>query len=167
MTAVGRAGVQRASLRLGSSRLVWAILVVLLGVGLAIGSGLGSGNGKPTRAQRIAHLDSIIGCPSCTDLSVGDSSAATAVAIRHFVAARVDAGASDKAIETGVEAGYGASILLVPPRSGLGSLVWILPLVAVLLGSLGLIFVLSRRRRGPRAASSEADRALVEDALRR
>jgi cytochrome c-type biogenesis protein CcmH len=162
---VSPSGARRPSIRLASSRLVWVILAVLLGVGLAIGSGLGSGNGKPTRAQRIAHLDAIIGCPSCADLSVGESSASSAVAIRNLVAAQVDAGASDRVVERSVEAGYGASILLVPPRSGLGSLVWILPLVAVLLGSLGLILVLSRRRRGPREASSQADRALVEEAL--
>ncbi|MGH9129523.1 MAG: cytochrome c-type biogenesis protein [Acidimicrobiales bacterium] len=154
--------------RVGSSRLGWLALAVVLGVGLAIGSGLaGAGGGKPTPAQRIAHLESVIGCPSCADLSVAESNAGTAVAIRQFVVAQVHAGASDAAVEAAVEAGYGASIVLSPPTSGPGSLVWILPVVAVILASGGLVFVFRRRRGVPTAALSDDDRMLVEEALRR
>lgn len=148
-----------------SSPLAWAALAVVIAVGLALGSGLGSGSGKPTDAQRITKLDSIIGCPSCTDLSVAESSAATAVAIRDFVAAQVDAGASNKAIEDAVEAGYGASIVLSPSTSGPVSLVWILPLVGVFLAIAGLVVVFLRRRRLPGDEPSDADRALVDQAL--
>lgn len=150
--------------RVGSSRLVWAALAVVVIVALVLGSGLGAGSGRPDAAQRIAQLDSVIGCPSCADLSVAESSAGTAVAIRQFVATQVHAGASSRAIEAAVEAGYGASIVLSPPTSGPDVLVWVLPLVAVLagLGGLAVMFV---RRRGPSAELSEADRALVDEAL--
>ena len=153
--------------RVASSRLVWVALAVLAAIGLALGSGLGSGASQPSRAERIAHLEAIIGCPSCTDLSVAESSAATAVAIRDYVVAQVHAGASDRAIEAAVEAGYGASIVLSPAKSGVDALVWILPLIAVLGGIVGLTVLFRRRHRTPADAPSEADRQLVEDALSR
>lgn len=162
--AVAPGSKRRLSVRLGSSRVAWAVLAVALAVGLAIGSGLGSGSGAPTAAQRIAHLDNVIGCPSCTDLSVAESSAGTAVAIRSFVAAQVSTGASDQAIENAVEAGYGASIGLSPPTSGTDGLVWILPLVGGALAILGLVVVFVRRRL-PDTEPSDADRALVDRAL--
>lgn len=152
--------------RLGSSRLAWVCLAVLVAVGLALGGGVASGSGRPSASQRIAHLDSIIGCPACTDLSVAESDAGTAVAIRQFVAAQVRAGASDRVIEDAVEAGYGASIVLSPPTSGPDALVWVLPLVAVTLGLGGLAAMFARRRSGP-VEVSEADRALVDEALHR
>lgn len=155
---------RRGLSRLGSSRLAWAALAVVVIVALALGSGLGAGSPRPSAARRIAQLDSVIGCPSCTDLSVAESSAGTAVAIRQFVATQVHAGASDRAIEAAVEAGYGASIVLSPPTSGPDVLVWVLPLVAVLLGFGGLA-VMFARRRGPGTEVSEADRALVDEAL--
>ncbi|MGH9069706.1 MAG: cytochrome c-type biogenesis protein [Acidimicrobiales bacterium] len=153
--------------RLGASRLAWAVLAVALALGLALGSGLGSGSGSPTAAQRITQLDNSIGCPTCADLSVAESSASTAVAIRDFVASQVHAGASSKAIEDAVEAGYGASIVLSPPTSGPVSLVWILPLVGVLLAIVGLVVVFLRRRRVSGTGPSDADRALVDRALGR
>ncbi|MGH9074043.1 MAG: cytochrome c-type biogenesis protein, partial [Acidimicrobiales bacterium] len=105
--------------------LSWAVLAVLLAVGLTLGSGALAGAGPRTPAQRIAALDQVIGCPSCADLSVAESNAASAVAIRQFVAAQVRAGRSDRAVERAVEASYGPAILLAPPSSGPGALVWV------------------------------------------
>jgi cytochrome c-type biogenesis protein CcmH/NrfF len=52
------------------------------------------------------------------------------------------AGDSNAQIEQSFVARYGSSILLVPPSSGLGALVWALPLVGVIvaLGALGALF---------------------------
>ncbi|MDE3107993.1 MAG: cytochrome c-type biogenesis protein CcmH [Acidobacteriota bacterium] len=87
-----------------------------------------------TRAARVAHLESLVKCPSCEDLSVAQSNATAAVAVRHEIEAKVRAGESDTAILTSLESTYGRAILLSPSTSGLGALLWIGPvLVGVLL----------------------------------
>ena len=59
---------------------------------------------------------------------------------------------------------YGESILLKPPSSGLGLLVWVLPVVAVALAIVGLGFAFVRWRREPRLQATDADEALVQGA---
>jgi len=114
-----------------------AALVVVFGVAL-----LASPN-QSSAASRVAHLESLVKCPSCEDLSVAQSNATTAVAVRHEIVADVAAGKSDNQILTSIEAAYGTSILLSPPTSGLGVLLWIVPLGVV----LALIVVGLRLRR--------------------
>ena len=80
-----------------ASRLAWAVLALVVAAALAIGSvhpGVTSVDG------RIAYLDSVIKCPSCDDLSIAQSNASTAVALRTVVAADVHAGESNAQIET-------------------------------------------------------------------
>jgi cytochrome c-type biogenesis protein CcmH len=86
---------------------------------------------QSSAATRIAHLESLVKCPSCEDLSVAQSNATTAVAVRHEIAADVAAGKSDDQILTSIEDAYGPSILLSPPTSGLGVLLWVVPLAVV------------------------------------
>lgn len=118
-----------------------ALLLVVLAVALAIGSGIGSSS-RPTPAQRVAALEADLRCPSCEDLSVAQSTTSSALAVRKEVGQLVAAGASDQQIDQRLVAQYGTSILLRPPTSGLGALVWILPAVAgaVALGALGTLF---------------------------
>ena len=59
-----------------------ALPLVVLGVALLIGSGLFDGT-PATGAQRAAAIEANVRCPSCTDLSVAQSNATTAIAVRH------------------------------------------------------------------------------------
>lgn len=126
-----------------------ALLLAVLGVALAIGSGVGAG-GRQSEAQRAAQLESEIRCPSCEDLSVAQSSASAAVAVRHEIARLVAKGETDQQIEARLVAQYGPTILLRPPASGLTSLVWYLPAAAgaAAFAVLGALFV--RRSRALR-----------------
>ncbi len=97
-------------------------------------------------AARSAHLESLVRCPSCEDLSVAQSNATAAIAVRHEIERKVRAGESDTAILTSLEATYGTSILLSPSTAGLGAILWLGPVL------VGLLLVASgarlwRRRR--------------------
>jgi cytochrome c-type biogenesis protein CcmH len=130
-------------------------LVVIAAVALGIGSGVGRSS-PPTLGARAASLEAKIKCPSCEDISVAQSDASSAIEARHQITAMLARGATDAQIERSFVARYGQSILLVPPSSGLGALVWLIPLVAAVLalGALGVLFwrrqrALTRLRAGP------------------
>jgi cytochrome c-type biogenesis protein CcmH len=131
-----------------ASRTAWALLVLTAGAALAVGSVHGGPHGA---SARIANLDSIIKCPSCEDLSIAQSQASTAVALRAFVAAGVEAGESDTQIEDAVVARYGPGILLQPKEA----LVWVLPAAGIGVAALLLGAALWRRRRGQGAAPDQ------------
>jgi cytochrome c-type biogenesis protein CcmH len=100
----------------------------------------------PSSVTRIAHLETLVRCPACDDLSVAVSNATSALAVRHEISADVHRGESDNKILTSLEAAYGPSILLSPPTSGLGALLWVVPVAGlVLVVVIGLR--LARRRR--------------------
>ena len=141
--------------------LVWVALALVLAGALAFSVR----RGPETAAQRAAALDRIIKCPSCDGISVADSSAATAAAVRQDVALRVRQGQSDAEIEQSLVDRYGPSILLRPPTTGVTAIVWVVPLLAAVggVGGLGLFFWRHRRPTG--ATVTTQDRALVERAL--
>jgi cytochrome c-type biogenesis protein CcmH len=119
---------------------LWAgALVVVLALILA------TAPSSPSDQSRIAHLESLVKCPSCENLSVAQSNATSAVAVRNEITQRVHAGASDNAILTSLESTYGTSVLLSPSTSGLGALLWLAPVLALLALAFS-IWRLSRRR---------------------
>ncbi|MGH9082442.1 MAG: cytochrome c-type biogenesis protein CcmH [Acidimicrobiales bacterium] len=130
------------------------LLLVVLAVALAFGSGLGS-PGHRSAAARAATIDRQVRCPSCADLSVAESSASAAIAVRHEVARLVRAGRTDQQVEQRLVAQYGPSILLRPPTSGLTAVVWVLPAIggAVAAGAVGSL--LWRRARQLRRLREE------------
>jgi len=155
--------VSATSLRRYRGWLLWAALVVVVTVALAVGSS--GGGARPTAAQRANAIDALVLCPSCSGVSVLDSSAATAVAIRQAVAARVRAGQSAVQIDAFLVSRYGPGILLRPPVRGGTAWVWLLPPVALVVAVAGLVSVLWRRRHRSTAPVSAEDRALVGRAL--
>jgi cytochrome c-type biogenesis protein CcmH len=99
-----------------------------------------------TSTARIAHLETLVRCPACHDLSVAESNQTSAIAVRNEIAAKVKSGESDNEILTSLETVYGTSILLSPPTSGLGVLLWVVPIAGLVL-LVGSSIRLARRRR--------------------
>jgi cytochrome c-type biogenesis protein CcmH len=111
---------------------------------------LGFGSVHPAQASsadRIAHLDSVIKCPSCVDLSIAQSDAPIAVGLRAEVASWVQQGLSDSRIEQLVVARFGEQVLLVPSGSGVDLALWAVPASVIGVAGLMLIGYLWRRRR--------------------
>jgi len=114
--------------RILKSFTLWGVAVVLVATAAIL-----LRPSTASEASRIAHLETLVRCPSCDDLSVAVSNETSAIAVRHEITQKVHEGQSDNQILTSLEAAYGTSILLSPPTSGLGVLLWIVPLVGVLL----------------------------------
>jgi cytochrome c-type biogenesis protein CcmH len=141
-TTTARTGTAR---RRTWSRVSLIGVVIVIAVSLVIGSGIGR-SAPPTAAARASALDRIIRCPVCDDISVADSQASQAVAIRRNISTMVDQGKSDAQIEQALVDRWGPSILLSPPKSGWTALVWVLPLVAVVVALAGLGVFFWRRQ---------------------
>jgi cytochrome c-type biogenesis protein CcmH len=139
-------------------------LVAVVVVALVVG-GAGRTSGPRTAAGRAQAIAEDLRCPVCQGLSVADSHAPTAKAIHDDIRRQVDAGESDAAIKARFVNSYGEWVLLRPETSGAGAVVWILPLIALLLGVGGLALAFRRWRRQPALAATDEDRALVEAAL--
>jgi len=137
----------------------WAVLAIVVAVVLVIVAWPG---GRESRAARAHDLAAELKCQECQGLSVADSSAPTSVAIRADIKRRIARGESDAEIRQAYVDRYGEQILLSPEGSGLGLIVWVLPVVVVALGAAGLWFALSRSRREPRLHPTAADEALVD-----
>lgn len=147
-------------------RLLPAVALVSVVIAALVIGGAGRGGGRSAGARTQAIAEDLR-CPVCQGLSVGDSHSPTAEAMKEDIRRRVDAGESDSAIRQSYVDRYGEWILLRPETSGVGALVWVLPVSALLLGIGGLAFAFRRWRRQPTLSASDEDRALVEAALAR
>ena len=123
---------------------LWARVLLplaVLGIALLIGSGAFDSSSE-TVAQRAAGIEANVRCPSCTDLSVAQSNATTAIAVRHQIETMVAGGSSTADIDQTLVSEYGQTILLVPPDAGGLAVIWIIPLVlgAVTVLAVGVLF---------------------------
>jgi len=125
---------------------LWIVLGVVLVLALLVGSGVLTSS-PPTPAQRAASIESVVRCPTCEDLSVAESTAPTAVAVRTAIGQLIAEGRTDQQVEAYLVARYGSSIVLSPPARGWSLLVWLLPLVGGVMATTVLVVVLVRRRR--------------------
>jgi cytochrome c-type biogenesis protein CcmH len=125
--------------RRGASYALMALAVV---VALTVGT-LDRGEAR-TAEERVQDIAGTIRCPACSGQSVASSDASSAQAIRREIAERVDAGEGDDEIRDYFASRYGEGLLLTPPSSGVGSLVWVVPVVALVGGGAGLALAFRR-----------------------
>ena len=146
-----------------SRRASWALLGLVLVGALALGSR--GDSGPPTQDQRVRRITSVVRCPTSRGLSVAQSDAPSAESIRDEVRRRVQEGETDAQVKGYLVSRYGEDILLQPEAEGVGLLVWALPLVGGAVTVTSLILLLRSRRLRPGRRASDADRALVQEAL--
>lgn len=104
-------------------------------------------DGARTDDDRVQDIAATIQCPACSGQSVAGSNASSAQAIRAEIEDRVADGESDDEIRAYFASRYGEQILLTPPSSGAGAVVWIAPVVALAVGGLGLASAFRRWSR--------------------
>jgi cytochrome c-type biogenesis protein CcmH len=139
----------------------WGVMAVVLVAALAVGGRDGS---PPTDVERVQRITEQIRCPTCRSQSVADSDAPAAEAIREEALRRVQEGQTDEQILNYFLSRYPDDILLDPPKTGIGAIVWALPVVAVVAAVAGLAVAFRRWRPKVRRVTDQ-DRALVERAL--
>ncbi len=143
----------------------WALMGVTCVAGIVM-----AGSGAPTDGQsqeRLFAIASQLKCQQCVGESVADSQSPSAVQFREAIAEQMAKGSTDDEILNFFADRYDQEILLTPPASGVGSLVWVVPVVALV--GAGILLAGSYRRRNSEAAGREVtddDEARVAAALR-
>ncbi len=143
-------------------KLTWSAMALLTAGLLAFGATRSSG--PSTQEERIDAISQRLACPTCNGESIYVSRASAAEAIRNEIARQVAAGqrADDVAY---IESRFPGSLLL-PPAEGVDSLVWVLPVVALVCGFGGLVVVFRRWQREGEARAEPDDADIVAAALR-
>jgi len=99
--------------------------------------------------DQVRAIGKELRCPVCAGETVADSNAAVSVQMRGVIRQKLEAGETSDQIKAYFVARYGPEILLTPQTSGFTLGVWIMPIVALLVG-LGIVFAVLRSwsRRG-------------------
>lgn len=140
----------------------WFVLVLVVAGALAYA--VIDDGGARSPSDRARDLAAQIACPQCDGQTVADSDSVASKAIRERIDERIAAGASDAQIRDELAAAYGEDVLLTPGRSGVSSLVWTLPVVALVAAFAGLAYAFVRWRGDGSHRATDADRALVAEA---
>ena len=122
--------------------------------------------GPRTNTDRVNAIASEFKCPTCRSESVETSNAQTARIIRADIARRVEQGQTDDQIRAYLISRYGQDLLLTPASTGASSLVWILPVVALVCAIAGLAVAFRRWHASSQGEISDADRRLVDAAMK-
>ena len=142
----------------------WLLLVAVAVGALVIGTHRSS---HPSLDARVQHIAGEVRCPVCEGQSAAQSDAPASVQIRDQVRRDLTAGQSESQILSSLVAAYGPGILEKPQASGVGLVVWVLPVVGLVLAASGLAMAFARwKRRLPTTPPSDPDRVLVDQALR-
>ena len=113
--------------------LPWALMSIVLATTLTVG--IVDADDPPTPAERATALARTIRCPQCQGETVAESNVAIAAAMRADIRDLVGQGQSDSEIRQVYANRYGDSVLLTPPGEGFGSVLWVVPIVAVIVAA--------------------------------
>ena len=121
----------------------------------------------PAMEARAREISEGLRCLVCQNQSIDDSDAPLAKDLRVLVRERLKEGDSNRQVVDYVVARYGEFVLLRPVFALHTLLLWLTPVLAVLLGGLGIWRLARRRPPAPARNLSAAEEAEVAALLRR
>ncbi len=104
--------------------------------------------------QATEDVASLMRCPVCQGLSVADSPASSAVDLKAEVRRQLALGYTKDQVIASFERSYGEFIRLEPKAEGFNWLVWLMPVLALLVGALVIYFQLRPRPQAPAASAA-------------
>ena len=122
------------------------------GLGVEASHELGDPLGRPLSGaelnEAVAGVAAEIRCPKCQALSIADSGAQSAQAMREEARSLLAAGYTREQVVGYFEQRYGEFVLLEPRARGLNLIVWGAPASIVMVGALLVVRRLRLRRQG-------------------
>ena len=105
--------------------------------------------------ERYNDLTLELRCLVCQNQNLADSDAPLAQDLRKEIFDMMQAGRSDDEIKTFMVERYGDFVLYRPPMQGNTLALWVLPLVILLVGAIGVFFTVRNRNRKLAALQQE------------
>jgi cytochrome c-type biogenesis protein CcmH len=99
--------------------------------------------------DEVLEIGAMLRCPICQNLSVAFSPSQLAGQMRGVIRQKLEMGESREQIIQYFVDRYGESILLEPPKRGFNLVAWRGPFLAVLVGAIGLYWLLRNWTRTP------------------
>lgn len=112
-------------------RVGWLAILLATIVLLAIGGV--RDRGATNTLERAREIAATTKCPVCVGESVGQSNAAASLIIKEEIARQIAAGRTNDEVRVGIAKAYDGAIQLTPPATGAASLVWVVPIVALVI----------------------------------
>lgn len=119
---------------------------------------VGAPKGTPLTGDALFHrtneVGSLLRCPVCQGMAIADSPSEMAVNMKGQVRELLARGYTEEQILKYFELSYGQFVLLKPKFEGVTGMVWVLPLIALLIGGAVAFFKFRKLEHAPQ--SSEA-----------
>ncbi len=138
-----------------------AALVLVAVIALSVG---GQSKGPQTAAQRAESISSRVKCPTCQGLSVSQSRTGIAIAIHEEINRQVSLGKSDAEVIGYISQKYGDGLLINPPASGAGAVVWVAPIAFFIVAFTALAMAFRRWKNTAGRTVDDADMQAVQRA---
>ncbi|MBB2200161.1 cytochrome c-type biogenesis protein [Gluconacetobacter tumulisoli] len=120
----------------------------------------------PRQEARAEAIGAQLRCLVCQNESIEDSGADLARDLRHVVREHVAKGESDRQIMDWMVGRYGNFIRLRPPLTAGTLLLWIMPVLALLVGAGAAFLSFRRSRPATPVPLTDAERARLSDLTR-
>jgi len=128
---------------------------------------VGQPKGTPVAAAQIDartnEVASLLRCPVCQGMSVADSKSEMAVNMKGQVRELLERGYTREQILKYFELSYGQFVLLEPKFEGVNTLVWLLPIAALILGATVVFFKIRKLEQRAPAAQPPSNAATEPD----
>ncbi|HEX7828175.1 MAG TPA: cytochrome c-type biogenesis protein CcmH [Thermoanaerobaculia bacterium] len=125
---------------------------------------VGAPQGQPITGNELAvqthRVGSLLRCPVCQGMAVADSPSEMAVNMKHQVRELLARGYTEDQILKYFELSYGQFVLLKPKFEGVNSMVWLMPIIALVIGGAIVFVTLKRLEKGPASEPPTANRQL-------
>ncbi len=116
--------------------------------------------------QQAERIGMKIHCPICSGESIAQSQTDISRQMMNQVRAMIQAGRPEQEILDSFVSSYGERILLEPPKRGVTSLLWTLPMALLVLGALLWWLYLQRASRAPLRVLTPEEEQRIQDMMR-
>lgn len=138
--------------------MIWPFAAFIVFLMLSAAANAGTFRTEAEQEATVRAIAAKLRCPVCQSENILDSRSGTAREMMDILREQLAQGRSEAEIIDFFRDRYGDYVMLLPPASGFGSLVWGAPLLLLLAGGGTYLVLLRRNRR----AVARLDRAVPE-----